>query len=219
MTADMFPVAVLADGGETPWGPISDPTFMPSNDALVAILAGGTVAMILLVVAMLLAWRSWRRLRRGAAVQSGLLTVRAAFLAPGPRRDTAALRRELALNVAQTERILAVAAPGSVVADLVSGLLPRLQATTSRLDEQLQLLHTEPNTQLLNATLPAMRARAQRIVSDTVSLRQTALRLMTESDELQRRTLEQDLHDELAGLHAGLDAVGSLRPGGDGATR
>jgi len=70
---------------------------------------------------------------------------------------------------------------------------------------------------ILNTLLPMLRERVRTITDDTVRLRQTASRLLGESDQLQRSLLEQDLRDSVTGLDAGLDEIRALPSPGRGA--
>jgi len=175
------------------------------------------------VVVMLLgglAWWGWRRVRRSGMLERGILQARAVTAPAGPHREIAELRRDLNAHLAQTRRVFTRATTGFTALAapwVLPDMLPQLERTAAALDAQLHILQTEPDPVFLTKALPALRERVRTITDDTVSLRQTALRLLGEGDQLQRSLLEQDLRDSVAGLDAGLDEIRALQAPGRGA--
>jgi len=201
--------AGLADGGDG--GPTA--VFVPSTGLIIAAL---TAVLVLLVVVGGLVWWGWRRVRRSGLAERGMLAARAVTAPPGPQREIAELRRDLNVHLTQTRKVFAQAATALPAPQVLADLLPRLEHTATALDSQLRILLTEPNHDFLTALLPALRGRVRVITHDTVSLRQTTLRLLGEGDQLQRSLLEQDLRDAVAGLNAGLDELRALQLPGPG---
>ena len=205
--------AVLADGGDG--GPSA--AFVPST----GLILGALLALLIVVVVLGgLAWWGWRRVRRSGLVERGMLAARTVTAPAGPQREIAELRRDLNAHLAQTRRVFTRATtglPALAAPAVLEDLLPRLERTAAALDAQLHILQTEPDPVVLDTMLPALRERVRTITDDSVSLRQTALRLLGEGDQPQRSLLEQDLRDSVAGLDAGLDEIRALQVPGHGA--
>lgn len=203
----------LADGGDG----VPSAVFVPSA----GLILGALLALLILVVLLGgVAWWGWRRVRRSGVVGRGMLQARAVTAPAGPQREIAELRRDLNAYLTQTRKVFAQASTGLTALaapQVLADLLPRLEQTATALDAQLHLLQTEPDPVILNTLLPMLRERVRTITDDTVRLRQTASRLLGESDQLQRSLLEQDLRDSVTGLDAGLDEIRALPSPGRGA--
>lgn len=202
-TDGMQPLRVLADdgGGGLPF-------VVPTG----LIVAGAVTVLILLAVLALIGWRIWRRARRSGLVERGMLQFRAAALTAGPQREIAELRLRLRTDLDQTRRVLAAVTADSANPQILTGLLPGLQQTANSLDAHLHLMEREPDRNYLAATLSTLRDRTETVRRDALALRQTALSLQSDTDELHRDLTEQDLRDRIIGLQAGIAEIRALHP-------
>lgn len=206
-----------------------DPGPMPTTEPLSELLAAdelpfvitpGLVIAVLITVFVLLvllgvaSWLVWRRVRRSGRLERGMAVLRAATLPEGPRREIAELRVELHDSLAQSRRVVGNTALGVTPASLAD-LQRRLRRSGEELDVRLQLLVDEPDTGLLTRLLPRLRERVAAITANSSALRQTALQFGEELDASRRALLEQDLHDEIAGLESGVREVRALGSTGE----
>jgi hypothetical protein len=198
----MSETIVLADPG----GAIQVP-FVLTPGLIIGVLI---TVVVLLGVLITAGWLIWRRIRRSHLVERGLLQARAVTLPAGPQRDIAEMRLALNDNLTQTARVLGTLRADLAGSQLLTDLLRRLRQTATALDTHLRLLSTEPDQRFLAAMLPSLRQRTGTIQRDTLRLRQTGLRLLSEEDLLRRSLLEQDLRDSVEGLEAGLAEVRAL---------
>jgi hypothetical protein len=198
----MSEAIVLADPG----GAIQVP-FVLTPGLIIGVLI---TVVVLLGVLITAGWLMWRRIRRSHLVERGLLQARAATLPAGPQRDIAEMRLAVNDNLTQTARVLGTLRSDLAGSQLLTDLLRRLRQTATALDTHLRLLSTEPDQRFLAAMLPSLRQRTGTIQRDTLRLRQTGLRLLSEEDLLRRSLLEQDLRDSVEGLEAGLAEVRAL---------
>jgi hypothetical protein len=193
-----------ADGGGE--GPIV--TFVPTT----ALIVAGLIVLLVVAVALIgLAWWVIRRVRRSPLLQRGLLEAQAAALPAGPHREIAVMRRDLSAHLAQTRRMLAIAPADTPEVALLAEMLPRLERAAVALDDQLRLLQTEPDPNLLSSAMPALQRRVTDLTANATRLREIALRLLGDRDQFQRSLLNQDLRDGVAGLEAGLDEIAALQ--------
>lgn len=197
-------VAVGAVAGVTPvWradGGGELPLYLLTPGVLITILV---VLLVLVAVLGVVGWRVARLVRASPArarLQRGALTLRAAALPAGPRREVARLRASLHDNLTHTAHVLA-AAPGGSGGPL-GDLLAQLHAAAAQFDRQLRILADEPAEDYLTETLPALAARVAQFNDNTLSLRRSAVEL-TEDPDIQRRA-EQDLRDRITGLAQGI---------------
>jgi HAMP domain-containing protein len=177
---------------------------------LLTVLAVFLVTGALLLLAV---WRAVRWVRRSARLRQRVRTGQALLAPPGPRRELAWLRRELAAaTCASTEAVALVGTAGGVV-----GELPRLTRHLGRvagtLDAELRLLAGEPDPTELARVLPAARAR----VGDATRVARTIRRASTAALAAETATgigpLQAEVEREVAALDAGIDRLLALAAG------
>lgn len=74
---------------------------------------------------------------------------------------------------------------------LLAELLPRLERAAVALDDQLRLLQTEADPNLLWRAMPLLQRRVTDLTANATRLRQIALRLLADRDQFQRSLLEE----------------------------
>jgi hypothetical protein len=107
------------------------------KELLLTVLVGFLVSGLLVLLAV---WRAVRWVRRSGRLRQRVRTAQALVAPPGPRREVAWLRRELAAATrASTEAVALVRTAGGVVGEL-PGLARRLGRVAGTLDAELRLL-------------------------------------------------------------------------------
>jgi hypothetical protein len=128
------------------------------EELLLTVLAGFLLSGFLLLLA---AWRAVRWVRRSGRLRQRVRTAQALVAPPGPRREVAWLRRELAAATrASTEAVALVRNAGGVVGEL-PGLARRLGRVAGTLDAELRLLAGEPDP----AEIAPLQAEVEREVA------------------------------------------------------
>ena len=138
--------------------------------ALIALLIAGVVGVLLLWFGFRLARRAVTHGRRRA------VEFRARFAPPGPRRDAAVLRQQLAAELRITRQMFA-AAPNTRIfqADPVAVLA---EATTfaQQLDHELALIESYPDRARQQAALALISPQVVQLIDTIYSARLTMLR-------------------------------------------
>jgi hypothetical protein len=172
-----------------------------------------TVFLVGGVLLLLAVWRAVRWVRRSARLRQRVRTAQAMLAPPGPRREVAWLRRELAAATrASTEAVVLVGTAGGVV-----GELPRLARHLGRvagtLDAELRLLAGEPDPAELARVLPAAGARVGDATRVARTIRRAASAALAAETATGIGPLQAEVEREVAALDAGIDRLLVLAAG------
>lgn len=168
------------------------------------LLTLGGLGLALLLVAAVIGWLLWRRLRRTGVVKHGLAELRTAITRPGPARDIALLRKEMRDNLTATRQVLTNLPDAPAGLELLTA---RLDSEAAALDQMLALLEREPDRALLEQTLPPIRLQVHALITGLGQIRRTALTLTTDLRGSTSEKLQQELADQIAGIQAGVAEV------------
>ncbi|MDP9094270.1 MAG: hypothetical protein M3N95_15375 [Actinomycetota bacterium] len=177
----------------------------------VALLAGLGVLIVGCVLALLLARRVVRRYRRGVAqLRSRVLAIGhsasplsvlippSPLIRPGPRRDVATLRRQLAAELTSTCDMIKSAPDAMIFRADASAVLREVTASVSALDTELAAIGRFPDPAQQRAGLAMVSPQVRQLVESMYTARRTLL-----------RTAAEDRERALAALKANLDAQAS----------
>jgi hypothetical protein len=163
--------------------------------ALFALMAGMTA---------LAGWWLWRFVRAKLRWHRQVRVVQLWTAPPGPRREVAFLRRELAAAITSTPQAVAmVKASAGVVGDLPS-LTRRLERVATTLDAELRLLAGEPDQRETARLLPAARERVDDVTRAARSIRRAASAGLGAQSTADVRALTADVEREVAAVAAGV---------------
>lgn len=168
------------------------------------LLTLGGLGLALLLVAAVIGWLLWRRLRRTGVVKHGLAELRTAITRPGPARDIALLRKDMRDNLTATRQVLTNLPDAPAGLELLTA---RLDSEAAALDQMLALLEREPDRALLEQTLPPIRLQVHALITGLGQIRRTALTLTTDLRGSTSEKLQQELADQIAGIQAGVAEV------------
>jgi hypothetical protein len=175
---------------------------------MVELLVAVLVTFVALVAATgFVAWRVFRlvraRLRWGRQVR----VVRMWTAPPGPRREVAYLRAQLADAITRTPQAVAmVKASAGVVGDLPS-LTKRLERVATVLDAELRLLANEPDVHEVARVLPAARERVGDLTRAARGIRRAAGGGLGVQTAAEMRELSADVEREVAAVAAGVERL------------
>jgi hypothetical protein len=187
----------------------------PEGGPMLAALLLAVVLLVVLawVTAAVVVWRLWRLLRRRLRASPSLRAVQAWTAPPGPRRQVAGLRRELAEAGQLTSRALAVVrAAGGPVGELPH-LARRLERLAGTLDAELRLLAAEPDPAELARVLPAAEARVADVTRVAHRIRRAAGAGLGAGTAAELAPLAAEVEREVAALDAGVDRLLGLASG------
>jgi hypothetical protein len=171
--------------------------------ALAVLLASG----LLLLAAV---WRTVRWLRRNQRLRQRVRTAQALVAPPGPRRELAWLRRELAAaDHATAEAVALAATAGGTVGDLPH-LVRRLGRAAGTLDAELRLLAVEPEPAELARVLPAARARVAEVTRVARTIRRASSAALGAGTTAELAPLQAEVEREVAALDAGIHRLLAL---------
>jgi hypothetical protein len=172
-----------------------------------------TVLAVLLVSGLLLlaaVWRTVRWLRRNQRLRQRVRTAQALVAPPGPRRELAWLRRELAAaDHATAEAVALAATAGGTVGDLPH-LVRRLGRAAGTLDAELRLLAGEPEPAELARVLPAARARVAEVTRVARTIRRASSAALGAGTTAEIAPLQAEVEREVAALDAGIHRLLAL---------
>jgi hypothetical protein len=171
--------------------------------ALAVLLASG----LLLLAAV---WRTVRWLRRNQRLRQRVRTAQALVAPPGPRRELAWLRRELAAaDHATAEAVALAATAGGTVGDLPH-LVRRLGRAAGTLDAELRLLAVEPEPAELARVLPAARARVAEVTRVARTIRRASSAALGAGTTAEIAPLQAEVEREVVALDAGIHRLLAL---------
>ena len=164
-------------------------------------------------VALAIAWRMVRWVRRSPMLRRRVRSVRALTTPPGARRQVACLRRDLnAAAHATGEAVAIVRAAGGTIGDLPH-LARRLSRVAATLDAELRLLAREPDLAELARVLPAARARVAEVTRVALTIRRAASAGLGAETAAELAPLEAQVEREVRALDAGVDRLLALASG------
>jgi hypothetical protein len=170
-----------------------------------------TALAVLLVSGLLLlaaVWRAVRWLRRNQRLRQRVRTAQALLAPPGPRREVAWLRRELAAATRATaDAVALVGEAGGAVGDLPH-LARRLGRVAGTLDAELRLLFGEPEAAELARVLPAARARVAEVTRVARTMRRASSAALGAGTAAEIAPLQVEV--EVAALDAGIHRLLAL---------
>jgi hypothetical protein len=180
------------------------------EELLLTVLVGFLVSGLLVLLAV---WRAVRWVRRSGRLRQRVRTAQALVAPPGPRREVAWLRRELAAATrASTEAVALVRTAGGVVGEL-PGLARRLGRVAGPLDAELRLLAGEPDAAELARVLPAARARVADATRVARAIRRASSAALGAEAAAMIAPLQAEVEREVAALDAGIDRLLALAAG------
>jgi hypothetical protein len=170
-------------------------------EVLLIVLA---VFAFLVAGAALAGWWLWRLVRSKLRWHRQVRVVQLWTAPPGPRREVAYLRRELAAAITSTPQAVAtVKANAGVVGDLPS-LTRRLERVATTLDAELRLLAGEPDQREVARLLPAAAERVDDVTRAARSIRRAAGACLGADSTAEVRDLTTDVEREVTAVAAGV---------------
>jgi hypothetical protein len=172
-----------------------------------------TALAVLLVSGLLLlaaVWRAVRWLRRSQRLRQRVRTAQALVAPPGPRRELAWLRRELAAATRATAEAVALAATAGGTVGELPHLVRRLGRAAGTLDAELRLLAGEPEPAELARVLPAARARVAEVTRAARTIRRASSAALGASTTAEVAPLQAEVEREVAALDAGVHRLLAL---------
>ena len=175
---------------------------------MVELLVAVLVTFALLVgAAGFVAWRIWRLVRARLRWGRQVSVVRMWTAPPGPRREVAYLRAQLAEAITRTPQAGAmVKASAGVVGDR-PGLTRRLERVATVLDAELRLLANEPDVREVARVLPAARERVGDLTRAARAIRRAAGGGLGVQTAAEMRELSADVEREVAAVAAGVQRL------------
>ncbi|HZD01758.1 MAG TPA: hypothetical protein VFA46_16660 [Actinomycetes bacterium] len=172
------------------------------------LLLAGLVVFVVVVALTVLAVRGvWRLARASLRWPRRMRTVQFYAAPPGPRREIAFLRRELAAAASSTPQAVAtVRASAGVVGELPQ-LARRLERVAATLDAELRLLANEPDPTEVVRVLPAARARVGDVTRIARTIRRAATAGLGAQSAADVGALSADVEREVAALAAGVQQL------------
>jgi hypothetical protein len=149
-------------------------------DAVLSVIA--LMFVLFMAVSLVVAVRTVRAVRRrvqrtGAQARRVVeeTTLKAkAFAQAGPAAELASLRLNLRTSMTGTRQALETGVAGDASLREALGLFDRLRPYADALDDELKLLEREPDRGRIEARLPELRERAQRVTHSADALRWAA---------------------------------------------
>ncbi|MEP7021794.1 MAG: hypothetical protein ABI808_14205 [Pseudonocardiales bacterium] len=157
----------------------------------IVVFAGGAV----------LIWLGLRLVRRVAAHgRRRALELRSHLLPPGPRRDAAALRQQLAAELRSTRQVLAAVPNGRIFQADPTRVLAEAAGHAADLDHDLAMIETFPDRAQQHAALETIRPQALKLIETIHSARRTMLRTAASDRERGLTSLSDTVAHEAAAL-------------------
>jgi hypothetical protein len=173
-------------------------------EVLLAVLG---VLVFMVAVTALAAWWLWRFVKTKLRWRRQIRVVQLWTAPPGPRREVAYLRRELAEAITSTPQAVAmVKANAGVVGDLPA-LTRRLERVAVMLDAELRLLAGEPDQREVARLLPTARERVDDVTRAARGIRRAASAGLGAQSTADLRALTTDVEREVAAVAAGVQRL------------
>lgn len=159
------------------------------------------ITLIVVAICVVLAWVGLRIVRRAVAHgRRRALELRSNFLPPGPRRDAAALRQQLAAELRSTQRTLAAIPNGRIFQADPTRVLAEAAGYTAELDHELAMIETFPDRAQQQAALDRMRPQVDKLIETIYTARHTLLRTAASDRERGLMNLSESVAREAASL-------------------
>ncbi len=170
---------------------------------------GASVA-VLIALAVLVAWRATRRLRRWVqACRHAYLVARLRWMSPGPRREAAILRQRLQAELTYTSAMLTAAPDGLVFRADAQHVLGELTEMALALDNDMRSIEHFADTRQQQAALALVRPQVEQLIKTSYTARQAILRTSAEDRDRQLSRLGDLVEQQSA-------AAAAYRHGGRG---
>lgn len=172
------------------------------TDVLIAVVVVLVTAVVLAAVAGIVLVRRGVHAARARAVtlQPRVSELRAQLIAPGPRRDAARLRADLAAELQATRAMLTDAPDGLVFRADAQALLRDIDQAAAALEQELRHIQSFRDTSRQRAALDAVRPQVQQLIDTGYSARETVLRTAAADRERQLASLQSDVAHQAAAL-------------------
>ncbi|NMH95851.1 hypothetical protein [Pseudonocardia acidicola] len=183
-------------------------------DFATVLAVGGSVALVLLIAALLVGVVVVRRLVRRARgiagaqahrIEAARTSLQALTLPVGPQRTAAGLRRRLGVAVTATDRQLAAASAQPLVSATLADQHRELRRLAAALDEHLRGLQRDPDAVRVRAALPEAERWTDQLCDVASELRaavRASVPAITDGDV---RALSDSTSDGVAALRTGTE--------------
>lgn len=169
---------------------------MPGFTASLLIITVAVIALVAICV-----WLAIRLVRRLVARgRRRVLELRPNLLPPGPRRDAATLRRQLAAELRSTEQTLAAVPNGRIFQADPVRVLAEAAGYAAELDHELATIETFPDRAQQHAALERIRPQVIVLIETIYSARHTMLRTAAADRERGLSDLSEGVAHEAAAL-------------------
>jgi hypothetical protein len=159
------------------------------------------ILSVVLVGGVALGWLGLRLVHRVLARgRRRVLQLRSQFLPPGPRREAAALRHQLAAELDSTRQLLATAPNSRIFQADPARVLAEAGAYGIELDRELALIETFPDQGQQQAALTRIRPQVVQLIETIYSARHTMLRTAAADRERGLSSLSESVAHEAASL-------------------
>lgn len=172
------------------------------SDVLMAVVLLLAAGFLLAVVAGVVLIRRGVRATRARAVTLAprVSELQARLLPPGPRRDAARLRADLAAEMQATRALLTEAPQGLVFRADAQVLLHDMEQTAAALQKELRHIECFRDTSRQRAALDAVRSQVQQLIDTGYRARETVLRTAAADRERRLGSLQDDIAQQAAAL-------------------
>ena len=171
--------------------------------SLLAMVAVSITVVVLVVRAVV------KRVRHSRALAAATLRTRARF-SPGPNGKVLKLRVRLDEALASGRAAVDLAARGQGPRGELPELLRRIEHEGAALDLQLRLMESEIDSAVLSAELSAAGHRVEQVAALVGRLRSAVAAGLAGVTDDTLTTLNSDVDNEVAALHAGVEELRSL---------
>jgi hypothetical protein len=166
---------------------------------------------VVFAVAATLVWLAFRLARRAVAHgRRRALELRSNFLPPGPRRDAAALRHQVAAELRSLRQTLTAQPNGRIFQADPMRVLAEAAEYAAALDHELAMIETFPDRARQHAALETIRPQVLQLVETIYSARQTMLRTAAADRERGLTQLSESVAHEAASLRNYQQSKGDL---------
>lgn len=164
------------------------------------LITAAVVLLVLLLIATLIVWRVYRRIRRSHVWDRGVAAIRAQAQPPGPGRDIARLRRDLREEVEAADVMLSRAEDGRLFTADARALIDDLKINASAVDADLASIEAYADPTQQRSALGALGPQVARLIQASYLARQTMLQ--TEATDRERRltALSEQVEQQAAAL-------------------
>lgn len=164
------------------------------------LITAAVVLLVLLLIATLIVWRVYRRIRRSHAWDRGVAAIRAQAQPPGPGRDITRMRGDLREEVDAADVMLSRAEDGRLFTADARALVDDLKINAAAVDADLASIEAYADPTRQRSALDALGSQVARLVQPSYLARQTMLQ--TEATDRERRltALSEQIEQQAAAL-------------------